>query len=247
VPSGGAVITVTVLLASSAEAAMVKNRIADRASPAAMRSARFTQAERASLSELANSGHAADRKQCVRYLRAGVSNPANHRFLVKLLHRLIPDRSSEIRWGGFQLLSALVEFSPEEIWPLTVSWGSVKNRSIRAGIACFVLEHLLEHHFSTFFPRVSDLIEDGNAEFAYTLACCLRLGQAERPDNAKAFDHLVERLQQSHPEVKSYFSSPRCCRRNKWLKEVRLVEELLNMPDDLQFILEELSQRMCYR
>lgn len=223
---------------------MVKNRIADRVSPAAMRSVRFTPAERESLAALANSARAIDRKQCVRYLRAGVHHPANRRLLLELIHRLIPDRSPEVRWGGFQLLRTFVEASPEELWPLAVYWGSVKDRSIRAGVACFVLEHLLEYHFSLFFPRVLALIDGGNAEFAYTTACCLRLGQAEKPDNAKAFNRLVDGLQQSHPNVKPYFSSPRHYSRNKWLKEVRLVEQLLSMPDGLRIILEDLAERI---
>lgn len=226
---------------------MVRNRIEDRVPPRTMRSIRFNRAEQGSLRQLAVSSRVADRKQCVKYLWTGREHPANRPLVLQWINQLIPDRSREVRWAVFHLLGSYAEPSPEEIWPMIVAWGSVKNRGIRAGIACFVLEHVLEHHFAMFFPQVRTSITEGNRLFAYTLACCDKLGQAAQPRNASAFDALVRSLQTSHPEVALCFASPHRSQENKWLKEARLVEQLLSMPAELQVLLENVSQRIGSR
>jgi hypothetical protein len=50
---------------------------------------------------------------------------------------------------------------------------------MRIAVATVLLEHLLEHHFDAYFPRLKDLIEAGSVMLADTLARCWAFGQAE--------------------------------------------------------------------
>jgi len=88
-------------------------------------------------------------------------------------------------------LGEYAESHPEAIWPLVVKWGSARIEDIRSGIACCVLEHILEYQFSPFFGRAKAIIERGNGRFADTLSRCWNFGQAERPENAQNLDGFL--------------------------------------------------------
>ena len=77
---------------------------------------------------------------------------------------------------------------PKKLWLLVAKWGTVRNYDIRRGIACCVLEHILEHHFDPYFDQSLAHIQHGNRRFAYTLAYCWKLGEAELPVNATRFN-----------------------------------------------------------
>jgi hypothetical protein len=46
-------------------------------------------------------------------------------------------------------------------------------------VPAFVLEHLLEHQFDVYFPKVRDAIEAGDRRMAEMLDLCYAMGQAE--------------------------------------------------------------------
>lgn len=106
---------------------------------------------------------------------------------------LIPDRSQYVRWQSLLLLGYFVESNPELIWSQVLKWACVKNEDIRSGIACCVLEHILQHHFVEYFPKLKALIESGNKLLADTLSYCWKFGDTEKPANAKKFDALIEK------------------------------------------------------
>jgi len=101
---------------------------------------------------------------------------------------MIPDRSTYVRWQALLMLGQHAKRHPDEIWPSVLKWGTVQNRDIRQGVACCILEHVLEHHFDPYFDRALSHIACGHRRFAYTLAYCWRFGQAESPVNAQRFD-----------------------------------------------------------
>lgn len=156
--------------------------------PSDLAHVRFSGSERQSLLCLYRRGDLRSRRLCVDYLREGVSVRGNRQFIFEMCDRMIPDRSTYIRWQSLLMLGDYAGTHPAKIWPLVLKWGSVRNYDIRRGVACCVLEHILEHHFDPYFDHAIAHIQEGNRRFAYTLAYCWKLGQAESPGNADRFD-----------------------------------------------------------
>ena len=70
------------------------------------------------------------------------------------------------------------------------------------GVACFLLEHFRESDFRQYFAMTQAEIEKGNKRLAFTLAHCMKLGQAKRSRNARQFDQYVERLAESDNDIR---------------------------------------------
>jgi len=58
-------------------------------------------------------------------------------------------------------------------------------------VASCLLEHLLELHFTRFFPEVEAHVRR-NAVFADTISRCWKFGQADEAPNSARFDALLE-------------------------------------------------------
>lgn len=178
--------------------AMTRNRIEEGASPQDCEKHHYNVAEQNSLRRLAASPNIADAKLCFDYLFAaseftfdeGDFN-RNGLLIVELADALIPSRSNRIRWGTLSLLSPFCESHPEQLWPLVVKWGPVRSEDIRGGVACCVLEHILEYNFRAYFERCKQIILSGNKRFVLTLSTCAKFGQAEEPVNSAAFDAFL--------------------------------------------------------
>ena len=175
---------------------MTRNRI-EACSPESFLTLRFTHAERESLRRRALSRKAADRALCLTWLQTGADQRQNRRFLLELVDLFVSDTRS--RWRGLcNVLWHFPELYPDDLWPYVVKWGTARSRDLRSGVACCLLEHVLEYHFAQFFPLCRQLIESGDARFADTLSMCWKMGQAEEPENAKAFNALTARVKQGH-------------------------------------------------
>lgn len=172
-----------------------RDRIAQRICPSDLVHVRFSQAERKSLRNLAESPSPADQELCIEYLSNGVGVRSNRRFIVEIADLLLPRRSENVRWGAACRLLGNWEYvrdNPKVVWPLVVKWGSVHSHDIRSAIACCVLEEILQFHFNEYFARCKDIVNRGNRRFAETLAMCWRLGEANEPHSRKALDRLLE-------------------------------------------------------
>jgi len=153
---------------------------------------RFNTAEKEALRALGGSDDPADQRRALAYLRTAPDY--NRAFIMETADVLIPRRSQHVRWGTLLLVGDFCEAHPDEVWPLVVRWGSVESKDIRIGIACCVLEHLLEHHFQAYFPKAQQILASGNRRFRLTLQTCWRLGQAEEPANQAAIGDLMAPL-----------------------------------------------------
>jgi hypothetical protein len=167
------------------------NRIEARIPPIDLWRIRFSADERHALVNLYQRGDLKSRRLAVDYLDEGVGVPQNRRFIFEMCDRMIPDRSEYVRWTAFRILGEYAQTHPEQLWPLVLKWGTVKSYDIRAGIACLVLEHILEYHFDRFFAQAVEYVEEGHRRFAYTLAYCAPFGQTLEPANAEAFNSFV--------------------------------------------------------
>lgn len=167
---------------------MSKDRIFSSVSPGDLVHVRFNGSEKESLLRLYLRGDLRSRRLCVDYLRAGLGVRGNRQFILGMCDGMIPDRSTYVRWQALLMLGQHAERHPDEIWPSVLKWGTVQNRDIRRGVACCILEHVLEHHFDPYFDRALSHIACGHRRFAYTLAYCWRLGQAGSQVSAQRFD-----------------------------------------------------------
>jgi hypothetical protein len=83
------------------------------------------------------------------------------------------------RWKAAIQLGEFVERVPEAVWGLVAQWGCSDHEDTRAAVANCVLEHLLEHHFASVFPRVEELAL-ADPRFADTFCWCWRFGQSDQ-------------------------------------------------------------------
>jgi hypothetical protein len=168
---------------------------------------KFTTEEKMYIRRLALSDQLKNRKLAFGYLELGTFNKSNYKFIVGICDILIPSRNHYVRWQSFLLMGSFIENNPELIWPIVEKWGCVKNRDIRVGIGVCILEHLLEHHFSEYFPKVQSTIEEGNIRFIYTLAACYNL--AKDPKDAVAFDRVLIEYAKKHKVKLRYMKTNR--------------------------------------
>jgi hypothetical protein len=99
----------------------------------------------------------------------------------------------DARWQAIIAVGEYVETKPEAVWKFIRRWGAHPKEDLRDAIATCLLEHLLEHHFTTYFPRVEELAL-AEPLFGDTFLRCWQFGQAEAPGNAKRFEALQKRV-----------------------------------------------------
>jgi hypothetical protein len=101
------------------------------------------------------------------------------------------------RWQAIIAVGEFIESDPEAVWEFIVRWGGHAQDDLRSAIATCLLEHILECHFNTYFPRVNELAVV-DPRFGDTFRRCWRFGQAVESENAARFESLEHRLQQRH-------------------------------------------------
>src|SRR4051812_48741401 len=121
--------------------------------------------------------------------------------LLRLATTAVNARSERARWQAFFAIQSAFPEHSEYFWPAIVEWGSARSKPLRTIVACALLEHLLEFDFRTYFGKSKAVIEQGNCRFAYTLAYCMKLGDAAKARNAQRFDKFIERLATTNKEV----------------------------------------------
>jgi hypothetical protein len=93
------------------------------------------------------------------------------------------------RWQAIIKVEDFIRDEPDAIWPFIVRWGSHADEDLRTAVATCLLEHLLQHHFERFFPRLEEEVQS-NALLADTFSRCWKLGQAAGGGNTRRFEDL---------------------------------------------------------
>jgi hypothetical protein len=99
----------------------------------------------------------------------------------------------DARWQAIIAVGEYIESEPEAVWAFIRQWGGHPEEDLRDAIATCLLEHLLEHHFVDYFPRVEGLAST-NPLFGDTFLRCWRFGQSAQPGNIERFEALEGRL-----------------------------------------------------
>jgi hypothetical protein len=103
------------------------------------------------------------------------------------------EEGEDPRWQAIMAVGDHIESDPESVWSFILRWAGHPQEDLRSAIATCLLEHILEHHFSTYFPQVEQAAL-ADALFADTFQRCWKFGEAEAPGNAERFDNLLRRL-----------------------------------------------------
>lgn len=104
--------------------------------------------------------------------------------------RAAPPGEIDPRWQAIIRIEDYIAEQPEAVWGFILRWGSHEDNDLRNAIATILLEHLLGHHFSNFFPRVASAVET-NALLGDTFTKCWKVGEADKEGNAEQFDRLA--------------------------------------------------------
>ena len=92
----------------------------------------------------------------------------------KRARSLIGHPNNNVRWQALIAVGQWIESSPEPVWDVVLEHGGSEDEDMRMGVATVLLEHLLEHHFDTYFPLVRTRIEAGAPLLRWTLSMCGR-------------------------------------------------------------------------
>ena len=99
------------------------------------------------------------------------------------------------RWQAILEVGNYIESEPAVVWSFILRWGGHPQEDLRVAVACCLLEHLLQYHFSAYFSRVEEraLTEP---LFGDMFQRCWQHGQSEEPGNAERFESLKRRVRE---------------------------------------------------
>ncbi len=106
--------------------------------------------------------------------------------------RAAPEQEVDQRWQAIIKVAEFIEPEPDAVWVFILRWGCHQDEDLRAAVATVLVEHLLEHHFADFFPKVARAVEE-NVLFEDTFARCSKFGQSNQEENAELFDRLKKK------------------------------------------------------
>lgn len=76
------------------------------------------------------------------------------------------------RWQALILAGNDVSEHPDDVWPFVEEFGDSDDDDLLAGVACVLLEHLLEEHFESTRRRLEMLARSGRRRFGKTIDMC---------------------------------------------------------------------------
>src|SRR5688572_21562450 len=132
---------------------------------------------------LATSADPAERLRALPLIEDGIEAGEAQADYMKLARALVADPDNDCRWQAMMIFGGMVKTNPEAVWEVVCEHGTSADDDIRDAVATVLLEHLLEHHFDAYFPKLKQCIEAGESLLADTLSRCWLFGQAERHES----------------------------------------------------------------
>ena len=90
---------------------------------------------------------------------------------LRLARRMIDDPNNNCRWQALIVVGEFIEDHPDETWRVVKRYAVHEDSDMRMGVACVLLEHLLELHRAGFYGKVRREAAAA-ALFAETLEMC---------------------------------------------------------------------------
>src|SRR5262249_41019656 len=89
-----------------------------------------------------------------------------------LARELVADPDNTCRWQALIVVSESIETHPGEVWRVVVEHAHSPDEDMRAGVACVVLEHLIDLQFDVMLPWLRAELLKGSETFAQTVDMC---------------------------------------------------------------------------
>ncbi len=105
--------------------------------------------------------------------------PALDALSLRRARSLVGHADNDVRWQALIAVGNWIWTDPEPVWEVVLEHGESEDEDMRTGVATVLLEHLLEHHFDAYFPRVRERIEAGAPLMKETLGMCGRFGLSQ--------------------------------------------------------------------
>jgi len=118
--------------------------------------------------------------------------------LFTFAENLVKDPDNNCRWQAMIVIGEFIPSDPESVWRIVCQYGESTDEDMRTCVACVLLEHLLEHHFDLFYPKVEKLIKMGNELFIDTLSRCWVF--VDDNQNKKSLQKLLKSAKDQHTE-----------------------------------------------
>ncbi len=85
-----------------------------------------------------------------------------------------PEGETDERWQRIIDIAAYLQSDPEPVWAFVLRWGNHEDEDLRMAVGTCLLEHLLQAHFDSIFPRV-ERQATSDPLFADTFLVCRRI------------------------------------------------------------------------
>ena len=135
--------------------------------------------EEVDVTDLATSLDPGQRLQALRLMREQIDAGIPASAFFAAARPLIDDPDNDCRWQAIIVVGESVEENPEDVWRVICEFGVSEDEDMRVAVATVLLEHLLEHYFAAYFPRIEEKIKEGAPLLKDTLSRCWAFGQAE--------------------------------------------------------------------
>ena len=105
----------------------------------------------------------------------------------------IDEQGLDPRWQAIIAVGEYIRTDPEPVWEFARRWGATTDEDLRDAVTTCLLEHLLEHHFAEFFPRI-EAAALADPRFGACFAHCWPMGQAAEQPQLARFESLKSRV-----------------------------------------------------
>jgi len=166
---------------------MKKKTALDKAREAAQKEFRHLSVDQ--LGELAKFPDADKRLLALALMKKQIRLGDNPIYYFRLGRKLVSDSDNNCRWQSLIVIADLIEAKPDLVWEVVSEFGDSDDDDMRMAIATILLEHLLDHDFGRYFPKVQEEIRNKRYRFIDTLGNCAFDGM-DGPNHKKAQSYL---------------------------------------------------------
>lgn len=132
------------------------------------------------LVRLLEEGDLSQQLAALREMRNRISSDGEPISFFQIARKHIDRNENDVRWQSLIVIGEYIPFRKMngQIWDVIISHNHA-DEDMKDALATVLLEHLLEHDFSTIFPKVFAEVELGNTHLLDLLERCWPFGEAE--------------------------------------------------------------------
>lgn len=132
----------------------------------------------ARIMEAGGSKDALQRLRALVHARRVIEEGVDPTSLLSWARTLVTDDNNNCRWQALIVISESIDAEPDVVWQVVEQHGSSADEDMRAGVACVLLEELIDVHPRKILPRVNRLMQD--PRYHDTVRTCWAHGDARQ-------------------------------------------------------------------